>query len=68
MRCRKSKQDVLEVASQTHCSTDPRPSTVEIYAPSESPVERLEKAVGFLVDPNGPKIERVIHPGSSLIQ
>jgi hypothetical protein len=31
-------------------------------------VERLEKAVGFLVDPNGPKIERVIHPGSSLIQ
>jgi hypothetical protein len=30
-------------------------------------VERLEKAVGFLVDPNGPKIERVIHPGSSLI-
>jgi integrase len=48
-------------------------TTAEIYAQAvpasqRAAVERLEKAVGFLVDPNGPKIERVIHPGSSLIQ
>ena len=48
-------------------------TTAEIYAQAvpasqRAAVERLEKVVGFLVDPNGPKIERVIHPGSSLIQ
>jgi integrase len=48
-------------------------TTAEIYAQvvpasQRAAVERLEKAVGFLVDPNGPKIERVVHPGSSLIQ
>jgi integrase len=48
-------------------------TTAEIYAQAvpasqRAAVERLEKAVGFVVDPNGPKIERVIHLGSSLIQ
>ena len=48
-------------------------TTAEIYAQAvpasqRAAVERLEKAVGFLVDPNGPKIERVVHLGSSLIQ
>lgn len=48
-------------------------TTAEIYAQAvpasqRAAVERLEKAVGFLVDPNGPKTERVILPGSSLIQ
>jgi integrase len=48
-------------------------TTAEIYAQAvpasqRAAVDRLEKAVGFLEVPNGPKIERVIHPGSSLIQ
>jgi integrase len=48
-------------------------TTAEIYAQvvpasQRAAVERLEKAVGLLVDPSGPKIERVVQPGSSLIQ
>jgi integrase len=48
-------------------------TTAELYAQAvpasqRAAVERLEKAVGFLVDPNGPKIEKVIQLGSSLIQ
>jgi integrase len=48
-------------------------TTAELYAQAvpasqRAAVERLEKAVGFLVDPNGPKIEGVIQPGSLLIQ
>ena len=48
-------------------------TTAEIYAQAvpasqRAAVERLEKAVGLLVDPSGPKIERVVQPGSSLIQ
>ena len=48
-------------------------TTADIYAQSvpasqRAAIERLEHVVGFLVDPTGPKIERVIQPGSSLIQ
>jgi integrase len=48
-------------------------TTAELYAQAvpasqRAAVERLEKAVGFLVDPSGPKIEGVIQPGSLLIQ
>jgi hypothetical protein len=48
-------------------------TTAELYAQAvpaslRAAVERLEKAVGFLVDPSGPKIEEVIQPGSLLIQ
>jgi integrase len=48
-------------------------TTAELYAQvvpasQRAAVERLEKAVGFLVDPNGPKIEEVMEPGSLLIQ
>lgn len=48
-------------------------TTAEIYAQAapasqRAAVERLEQAVGFSVDPNGPKIGKVIRPGSSLIQ
>jgi integrase len=48
-------------------------TTAELYAQAvpasqRAAVERLEQAVGFLVDPSGPKLEKVIHYGSSLIQ
>ena len=48
-------------------------TTAEIYAQAvpasqRAAVERLEKAVGLLVDPSGPKMEAVVQPGSSLIQ
>ena len=48
-------------------------TTAEIYAQAvpesqRAAVERLERTVGCLVDPNGPKIRRAIVPGSSLIQ
>ena len=48
-------------------------TTAEIYAQAvpasqRAAVERLEKAVGLLVDPSGPKIERAIQQGSLLIQ
>jgi integrase len=48
-------------------------TTAEIYAHAvpgsqRAAVERLEKVVGFLVDPNGPKSEGVLQKGSLLIQ
>ncbi len=48
-------------------------TTAELYAQAvpasqRAAVERLEKTVGLLVDPNGPKTGRVIHQGSCLIQ
>jgi integrase len=48
-------------------------TTAEIYAQAvpasqRAAVERLEKTLGLLMDPSGPKIEGVIQPGSLLIQ
>ena len=49
-------------------------TTAEIYAQAvpasqRAAIERLERAVGLLlVDPNGPKIEGIVQPGSLLIQ
>ena len=48
-------------------------TTAELYAQAvpasqRAAVERLELAVGLLVDPNGPKTETVIQAGSLLIQ
>ena len=48
-------------------------TTAEFYAQAvpasqRAAVERLEKTVGLLVDPTGPKSERVIQMGGSLIQ
>jgi integrase len=48
-------------------------TTANVYAQAipasqRAAIERLETAVGFVVDPSGPKFENVIQPGSSLIQ
>jgi integrase len=48
-------------------------TTAEIYAQvvpasQRAAVERLEQAVGFLVDPSGPKTEDIVVPGSLSIQ
>lgn len=48
-------------------------TTAELYAQAvpasqRAAIERLEKTVGLLVDPSGPKSGRVIQPGSLLIQ
>jgi len=48
-------------------------TTAELYAQAvpasqRAAIERLERTVGFLVDPSGPKTKRVIQPGSLLIQ
>jgi len=48
-------------------------TTADIYAhvvpaSQRAAVERLEQAVGFLVDPSGPKTEGIVAPGSLLIQ
>jgi integrase len=48
-------------------------TTAEIYAQAvpasqRAAIERLEKTLGLLMDPSGPKIEGVIQPGSLLIQ
>ncbi len=48
-------------------------TTAEIYvqavpASQRAAIERLERTVGLLVDPSGPKIEGTVQPGSLLIQ
>jgi hypothetical protein len=48
-------------------------TTAEIYvqavpASQRAAIERLERTVGLLVDPSGPKIEEVVRLGSLLIQ
>ena len=48
-------------------------TTAELYvqvvpASQRAAVERLEKVVGFSVDPSGPKTKKVVPEGSSLIQ
>jgi integrase len=39
-----------------------------IPASQRAAIERLETAVGFVVDPSGPTIENLIQPGNALIQ